>query len=233
VLFAQIASLPGEIVRELATRVWARHAPDQTVEREDLAWLRRRCPAARIVLSSASPREMAEVAARELGFDEVIASTPGRINGGRAKLAELRARCPELNTPGAVTVGISDTGYGEDHCWTEAFTRVADVNSGSPFPPIVPAKSPLRAIFSAQVLTRAEKEARARGSLTFDPRRGRVTPGARAFEPGELEALLAAVRAATDSLGESAGASASEFAYRRARLHERARRVLDRHSTAH
>jgi len=102
---------------------------------------------------------MADVAARELGFDDVIASKPGRINGGRAKLAELRARCPELNTPGSMTVGISDTGYGEDHCWTEAFTRVADVNSGSPFPPIVPATSPLRAIFSAHLGVRVPARA--------------------------------------------------------------------------
>lgn len=229
VLFGQIALLPAELVRALAARVWARHAPDQTVEREDLAWLRRRCPGVRIVLSSASPREMAEVAARELGFDEVIASTPGRINGGRAKLAELRTRYPELCTPGAVSVGISDTGYGEDHCWTEAFTRVVDVNSASPFPPIVSAASPLRAIFSAQVMTRAEKEARARGLPALDPRRRRVASGARAFEPGELEALLATVRAATDRLGASAGPSASGRAYRATRLHERARRVLDQH----
>lgn len=228
VLFAQIAETPAEIVRELAARVWARHAPDQILEREDLAWLRRRCPAARIVLSSASPQVIAEVAARELGFDEVIASTPGRINGGRAKLQELRARFPELRTPGAVTVGISDTGYGEDHCWTEAFTRVVDVNSRCPFPPIVPAASPLRAIFSAQVLTRAEKDAHAAGASGFDPRRGRVTHGERSFELGELEALLAAVRAASDRAAGSGGASASALAYRLARLHERARRVLDR-----
>jgi hypothetical protein len=232
VLFAQIASLPAAVVRELAARVWARHKPDQTVERDDLEWLRRRCPAARIVLSSASPREMAEVAGRELGFDEVIASTPGRINGGRAKLAELRARYPELRTPGALTVGISDTGYGEDHCWTEAFARVVDVNSGSPFPPIVPAASPLRAVFSALVLTRAEKEARDRGAPALDPRRGRVGPGVRAFAAGELEALLAAIRAAADRLGASAGASGAELAYRLARLRERARKTLDRHCPA-
>lgn len=232
VLFAQLASLPPELVRELAARVWARHAPDQIVEREDLAWLRRRCPAARIVLSTASPREVAEVAAQELGFDAVIASTPGRINGGRAKLAELRARYPELSTPTAVTVGISDTGYGEDHCWTEAFTHVVDVNSRTPFPPLAPAASPLRAVFSALVLTRAEKEARARGDAALDRRRGRVTPGARSFAPGELEDLLAAVVAASDRLAASAGASASELAYRAARLHERARRTLDRYCAA-
>jgi hypothetical protein len=227
-LFAQIASLPGDIVRELARRVWARHAPDQTVEREDLTWLRRRCPAARIVLSSASPREIAEVAARELGFDEVIASAPGVINGGRAKLAELRARHPELCTPGVLTVGISDTGYGEDHCWTEAFTHVVDVNSGSPFPPLVSAASPLRAVFSALVLTRAEKEDRVRGDSRLDPRRGRVSHGDRDFAPRELEVLLAPVRAATERLVATAGAPASELAYRWTILRERARRLLDR-----
>jgi hypothetical protein len=231
VLFAQIASLPPDLVGELATRVWARHAPDQTVEREDLVWLRRRCPAARIVLSSASPREIAEVAARELGFDEVIASTPRVINGGRAKLAELRARYPELWTPGAVTVGISDTGYGEDHCWIEAFTHVVDVNSRTPFPPLVPAASPLRAVFSALVLTRAEKEARARGAQRLDPRRGRVTHGVRAFEPPELEVLLSAVRAAAERLGATAGAPASQLAYRLTLLREHARRTLERHAT--
>jgi hypothetical protein len=229
VLFSQIASLPGEIVRELAARVWARHVPDLTVEREDLAWLRRSCPGVRIVLSSASPREIAEVAARELGFDEVIASSPGVINGGRAKLAELRARYPELSTPGAVTVGISDTGYGEDHCWIEGFTHLVDVNSTSPFPPIVPATSPLRAVFSSLVLTRAEREARARGTSWLDPRRGHVAAGVRAFEPRELEVILAAVRAAMERLAASAGAPASELAYRLALLRERARRVLDRH----
>ena len=231
VLFAQIASLPAEVVRELAARVWARYAPDQTVEREDLEWLRGRCPAARIVLSSASPNEVADVAARHLGFDDVIASAPGRINGGRAKLAELHARYPELRTPGAVTVGISDTGYGEDHCWTETFTHVVDVNSSSPFPPIVPATSPLRAVFSALVLTRAEKEARARGESGLDPRRGRLAGGDRTFEPGDLERLLASIRTATDHLAAAAGASAAEIAYGIARMRERARRVLDRHCT--
>jgi hypothetical protein len=229
VLFSQIATLPREVVRELAARVWTRHLPDLTVEREDLAWLRRSCPGVRIVLSSASPREIAEVAARELGFDDVIASSPGIINGGRAKLAELRAHYPELSTPGAVTVGISDTGYGEDHCWIEGFTHLVDVNSGSPFPPIVPATSPLRAVFSTLVLTRAEKEARARGTARLDPRRRSVAPGVRAFEPRELEVLLASIRAAMERLAASTGAPASELAYRLAILRERARRMLDRH----
>jgi hypothetical protein len=202
------------------------------VEREDLAWLRRRCPRARIVLGTASPAEVAEVAARELGFDEVLASVPGRINGGRAKLSALRDRFPELGAAGAVTVGISDTGYGEDHCWTEAFTHVVDVNSRHPFPPIVPRPSPLRAVFSARVLTRAEKQARERGETALDARRGRVIPAEREFEPTELSTLLAATIETLDRLLGSAGASAAEMAYRVARAREQARRMLDRRLTA-
>jgi hypothetical protein len=107
-----------------------------------------------------------------------------------------------------------------------------DVNSRTPFPPLVPASSPLRAVFSALVLTRAEKEARARGAPRLDRRRGRVTPGVRAFDPRELEVLLSPLRAAMERLGASAGASASELAYRLTLLRERARRTLDRHATA-
>lgn len=223
VLFTQIAALPAEQVRELAARVWARHARDQIIEREDLTWLRHRCPRARLILSTASPLEMAEVAGRALGFDDVIASRPGHINGGRAKLTELEARFPALGTPGAVTVGISDTGYGEDHCWAEAFTHLVDVNSHTPFPPLVPATSPLRAVHSALVLTRAEKE-----TGTLDPRRGRVIAGLRDFRLPELEALLATVKSAADRLATSAGSSSSELAYRFTALQQRASRLLER-----
>jgi len=229
VLFRQMASLPAAVVRELAARVWTRYGADQTVERDDLAWLRHRCPGVRVVLSSASPREVAELAAGALGFDDAIGSTPERINGGRAKLAELRARYPELGAPGAVTVGISDTGYGEDHCWTDAFTHVVDVNSNSPFPPIVAAASPLRAIFSAPLLTRAEREARARGEGWLDPRRGRgAAGGAREFQRPELEALLAPLRAAVERLSAAADRPVAEIAFALARLRERSRRLLER-----
>lgn len=197
-LFRQMASVPDELVRELATRVWARHRRDLIVEREDLDWLRRRCPGIRIVLSSASPRQVAEIASDALGIDEVIGSSVHRINGGRAKLDELRARHPGLlGVPGVVTVGMSDTGYGEDHCWTEAFSRLLDVNSSTGFPPIVPASSPLRAIFSAQILTRAEKDARARGGRWLDPRRPRAAAhGVVELRAPELEALPAIARGA-------------------------------------
>jgi hypothetical protein len=252
VLFREMATLPEATVRELAARVFARHGADQTIERADLAWLRARCPGLRIVLSSASPREVVETAAAALGVDEVIGSTAARINGGRAKLAELRARFPELSAPGAVTVGVSDTGYGEDHSWTEAFAHVVDVNSSSPFPPIVAASSPLRAIFSAPLLTRAEKLARARGGRHLDPRRRRRRgAGAAPLElrAPELEALLAPLRAAVERLaaelearaGQVAGAldrvrgeldladrPAAELSFALARALERSRARLDR-----
>jgi hypothetical protein len=201
-LFREMASLPDALVRDLARRVWARHRQDLVVEREDLDWLRRRCPGIRIALSSASPREVVETASSALGIEDVIGSSLHCINGGRAKLEALRARFPDLlGVPGVTTVGISDTGYGEDHCWTEAFTHVVDVNSSTGFPPIVSASSPLRAIFSAQILTRAEKDARARGEAWLDPRRGRpAARGAREFRAPELEALLAPARTAIERL---------------------------------
>ena len=213
VLFRQMASLPDALVRELAARVWARYRQDLIVEREDLEWLRERCPGIRIVLSSASPRQVAETASAALGIDEVIGSSWHRINGGRAKLDELRARHPDLlGAPGVTTVGMSDTGYGEDHCWTEAFTHLVDVNSSTGFPPIISAGSPLRAIFSAQILTRAEREARARGEAWLDPRRGRVAGGTLELDAPELEALLAPLRAAVDRLARELDARQRQIA---------------------
>jgi hypothetical protein len=202
VLLRQLASLPDELVRELAARVWARHRQDLVVEREDVAWLRQRCPGIRVVLSSASPQQVVEAASAELGVDEVIGSALHRINSGRAKLETLRARFPHLlGAPGVMTVGISDTGYGEDHSWTEAFTHVVDVNSTSGFPPIVTACSPLRRVFSAQLLTRAEKDARARGEAWLDPRRRPASGGdSRELGAAELRALLAPVRSAAERL---------------------------------
>jgi hypothetical protein len=191
-LMHRIAGLPLATVRELAARVWKRYRSDQTVEREDLEWLRRRCPGVQIIISSASPQPTLEISAAELGVDDIVYSsveehegrlsapcdlrrlarpaasphriTPpskGRINAGRAKLVELYARYPSMRDPGVVSVGISDTGYGEDHCWTEAFTHLVDVNSTTPFPPIVPADARVRWIVSAGLLTRREKDARA------------------------------------------------------------------------
>ena len=38
-----------------------------------------------------------------------------------------------------IKVGITDTGHGEDHCWRDHLTALVDLNSTTPFPPIVDA----------------------------------------------------------------------------------------------
>ena len=160
VLMQQIAALPDATTRTLMERVWARNEPEQVIERADLDWLRARSPGLRVVISSASPVPVVEVAAERLGADLAIGSTFGRVNSGRAKLDELRRLCPELGR--GHSVGISDTGYGEDHAWTEAFDHLIDLNSTDPFPPIVAATSPLVSITSSPALTRAERDGRVR-----------------------------------------------------------------------
>jgi len=74
-----------------------------------------------------------------------------RINGGRHKIAMLRERFADIFEPGVVSVGVSDTSYGEDHAWADHFTHVVDVNSPAPFSPIVASSSPLQAIHSASL----------------------------------------------------------------------------------
>lgn len=188
-LLHQLASLGRAEARELAERVLRRYRGDQCIEREDLEWLRARCPGIKIVISSASPRVIVEAAGAALGVDAVVCteveeddeassapcdlsrmgrpsgqprriSRPSRqrINAGPAKLAELRARFPELDDPNVESVGITDTGYGEDHSWTELFRTLIDVNSTAPFPPIVDADSPTRVIHSVALRTRRERD---------------------------------------------------------------------------
>lgn len=210
-LLHQIASLPRAVVRELAARVFNRYRDDQTIDREDIAWLRARCPGVKVVISSASPRPIVEVVAEALGVDAIacseveepdtgadeFASAPcdlsrmGRpsgaprrisrpsrqfINAGPAKVEALVRRFPELLDDAIESVGITDTGYGEDHSWSDLFRTLVDVNSSTPFPPIVAATSPTRAVHSAQLLTRRERESRAHGESWLDPRRGEPRP---------------------------------------------------------
>ena len=206
-LFRQMARHDPAEVRELIGRVLRRCEPDLIVEREDLHWLRARCPNARFILSSASPGPVVELVAARLGFDEAIFSTPGRINGGREKIRELLLRHPDL--PAADSAGFSDNGYGEDASWTTAFTHLASVNGSVPFSPIAPKDSPLRLVCSAAVLTRQEK-------LTgrLDPRR-RVAPGRLELRRADLETLLAPLLLAVKG---------AKSAFARARLLERAAR---------
>ena len=63
-----------------------------------------------------------------------------RINSSYTKIEGLLARYPDLCDPGVITVGMTDTGYGEDHCWAEFFTHVVDVNSDTPFGPSSPSR---------------------------------------------------------------------------------------------
>ena len=94
------------------------------------------------------------------------------FNSGIAKIEGLVDKHPEITDPTVCTVGITDTGYGEDHCWARFLTRVIDVNSRHPFPPIVSADSPLKEVHSASVLTQGERERREAGEPAYqDPRR--------------------------------------------------------------
>src|SRR5690606_792344 len=105
-------------------------------------------------------------------------------------------RYPDLCDEGVVTVGITDTGYGEDHCWAEFFSRVVDINSDTPFPPIAPAGSPLVEVHSASVLSRKERRLRAAGDPNYlDPRRRPMPSGVdHVFTQAELAALLGPLR---------------------------------------
>jgi phosphoserine phosphatase len=245
-LMHRIASLPLDTVRELAARVWTRYRRDQTIEREDIEWLRTHCPQARIVISSASPQPTLEACAKALGIEDIVYSaleehdgrlsapcdlrrlarpeaelkriTPpsmGRINAGHAKLDELYARYPDIRD--VVAVGISDTGYGEDHCWSEGFTHLIDVNSTTPFPPIVAADARVRSIVSARLLTRAEKDARANGQAGLDPRRLKLAEtGDRELDAVELEARLSEVHAGIERLARELAEEDERLAVKRA-----------------
>ena len=172
VALTHLATADESLLLELARSVWRRHAPDQVISREDLDWVRARCPGIEIILSSASPKPMLDVAVEELGADQASYSTAERINSGGAKIEQLRKICPRLFDPDVNVVGITDTSYGEDHCWTEHFACVVDINSPTPFPPIVPQASPARAVHSATVLTREEQRRRNNGDAGYlDARR--------------------------------------------------------------
>ena len=193
VAFTHLATADEPRLLKLARSVWRRHAPDQVISREDLDWVRARCPGIEIILSSASPKPMLDVAVEELGADRASYSTATRINSGKAKIEQLREICPRLFDPDVNVVGMTDTSYGEDHCWTEHFECLVDINSPTPFPPIVPQASPARGVHSATVLTREEQRRRNNGNPGYLHPRRKDQPRTQRVEL-DREALLTLLR---------------------------------------
>jgi hypothetical protein len=172
VALTHLATADETLLHELASGVWRRHVSDQVIDREDLDWVRSRSPGIEIILSSASPKAMLDVAVEELGADGATYSSAERVNSGRAKIARLRETYPRVFDPDVKVLAITDTSYGEDHCWTEHFACVIDVNSPTPFAPIVTRASRTREVHSAILLTRQEQHRRNDGDPGFlDARR--------------------------------------------------------------
>lgn len=209
-----LSTVPDRTLRSLAERVWDRHEPDQVIDREDIEQLRARAPDVHVVISSASPRVVVDVARERLGADEAEGSVLGRINSGPAKIAHLAKRFGELGDPTSDTVGITDTGYGEDHCWVNHLRRVADVNSEHPFPPIVASSSPVSEVFSAQLLTRGERRRLAADVPDWLDRRRPRPPRSetRVFERSELEERLSDLLEDAQRLASDLEDSAFELA---------------------
>jgi len=221
-LFRIMAGLPLEELRSIARAVWRRHKDDQVVTRDDIAWLKNRCPNLKVILSSASPQPVLEVASEELGVDGILysrveehdgclslplwrralrrslalsnrISTPEQqiINAREVKVARLQEAFPDIFSSATHTIGMTDTAYGEDHCWTEHFDAVVDVNSSDPFPPIVGKDSPLKEIHSALLLSRAEISRRALGQRAFmDSKRKLSDQRDGQFGAAELKEIL-------------------------------------------
>jgi hypothetical protein len=148
-----------------------------------------------------------------------------RINASHTKIEGLLERFPDLADPSTVSVGITDTGYGEDHCWSEWLTHVCDINSDSPFSPIVGTGSPVREVHSAHVLTRDEIARRAAGDVSYlDPRRTPMPPGVdRVLEGEGLVRALGDAVASVDREAERFEIAGKLIAVTRSALDERVR----------
>jgi hypothetical protein len=199
------------------------------IDRDDLSWVRLRWPQIEVVLSSASPKPTVEVAGEALGVDHFHYSTLDHINSGEGKIERLRELYEGVNAEVEI-VGISDTSRGEDHCWAEHFTRVVDINSPTPFPAIVSARSPLLEVHSATVLTKHERERRSAGDADYlDPRRTKLMPShGRPLElTGEdLERRLGWLLERVNALASAPGNITGDIAYRLALLQEASTSVL-------
>ena len=224
-LLSLLEPVPEPTLRALAERVWDRHVDEQVIRREDLDALRARHEGLKVIITSASPRAVVEVAGDRLGADLVQSSEKGRINSGPAKIARLAERLPEVLDPSVETVAFTDTGYGEDHCWSDHFTRVVDVNSDTPFPPIVSAGSPVRELHSALLTTSHEQTRKADGAEDWMDVRRPAPPrsSARAFARGELLDRLDDLREQLEHLHEDPVANAWPIT----KLLDEARRRID------
>jgi hypothetical protein len=230
----------------LSERVWDIASPLQVIERSDLEWVRKCCPGIRIILTSASPQPIVELAGEKLGvdgvefsvtrdlgdryaspywvdrrfalerLDQLAAPNEVRINSGHGKIERLLERYPDLLDEGVESVGVSDTGYGEDHAWAQYFSVVVDVNSSAPFPPLVAHDSPLREVHSARLLTREERTA-------AHPAPERVQLTAEDFGPrlAETQRRLEALSADCERIRNELASSRAEL--RQALANERSR----------
>ena len=222
-LLRHLQTASDELLRKLAQRIWDRYEPDQVIDREDLAWVRARWPQIEVVLSSASPKSIVEVAGEALGVDHVHYSTLHHINSGEGKIERLRELCQCVGDSSVEIVGISDTSRGEDHCWAEYFTRVVDINSPTPFPAIVSTHSPLLEVHSAVVLTKSERKRRSAGDATYlDPRREKLAPAQtkRELTRQDLERRLGWLLERVNALASAPGNLSGDIAYRLAVLRE-------------
>jgi hypothetical protein len=230
VALTHLATADETLLLELARRVWRRHAPDQVISREDLDWVRTRSPGIEIILSSASPKPMLDVAVEELGADRATYSITERINSGTAKIERLREMCPGALDPNANVLAITDTSYGEDHCWTEHFSCVVDINSPTPFAPIVTHASPNRAVHSAVLLSSEEKRIRGSGFTDYLDARRKVPARTKGVDLDRetLGTLLREPLADINELAKSAASvrRPSDAAYAMGRLTETSRALL-------
>ncbi len=230
VALTHLTTADETLLHDLARAVWRRHVSDQVIDREDLDWIRRHSPGIQIILSSASPKAMLDVAVEELGADGATYSTAERINSGRAKIAGLREIHPRVFDPDSEVLAITDTSYGEDHCWTEHFACVIDVNSPTPFAPIVTRGSRTREVHSAILLTREERCRRSNGDAGYldvrredHPRRRRVELDRDALS-ARLWVLLNAINGLSRRVPNPP--RTWEIAYARAMLSEASRAML-------
>jgi hypothetical protein len=230
VALTHLATADETLLHELARRVWSRHVSDQVIAREDLDWVRSRSPGIQIILSSASPKAMLDVAVEALGADGATYSSVGRVNSGRAKIARLRETHPRVFDPDVKVLAITDTSHGEDHCWTEHCACVIDVNSPTPFAPIVTRASRTREVHSAILLTREERHRRNDGDAGYlDARRQDHPP--REQVDLDRDALSARLDALLDAINRLSRRVPNpprrwEIAYARTMLSEASRAML-------